>query len=165
LPQATDKAKSRIAAGGRPDCHLAGHRISAGLQDITDRIQQAMNWNELRRIAQETVEQTRAGLPAEIRALAAKLPVSLEAFPEGPMLADENVEPDILGLFVGPSHIREISSQAEIPPQILLFLENLWDESEGDPARYREEIRITYLHELGHYLGWDEEDIGQRGLA
>jgi predicted Zn-dependent protease with MMP-like domain len=25
-------------------------------------------------------------------------------------------------------------------------------------------VRVTYLHELGHFLGWDEEDLAARGL-
>jgi predicted Zn-dependent protease with MMP-like domain len=25
-------------------------------------------------------------------------------------------------------------------------------------------VRLTYLHELGHYLGWDEDEIAERGL-
>lgn len=125
----------------------------------------AMNWKELCRLAQETVDRTRAKLPAEIRVLAEQLPVSLETFPEGPMLEDENVEPDILGLFVGPHHGQEATAEPGPPPQILLFLENLWDETDGDLARYREEVRITYLHELGHYLGWGEDEVARRGLA
>jgi predicted Zn-dependent protease with MMP-like domain len=28
-----------------------------------------------------------------------------------------------------------------------------------------EEIRITVLHEIGHHLGWDEEELAERGLA
>ncbi len=124
-----------------------------------------MNWKELCRLAQETVDRTRARLPAEIRTLAERLPVSLEAFPEGPMLEDENVEPDILGLFVGPHHGHEASAEPGLPPQILLFLENLWDEADGNVATYRDEVRITYLHELGHYLGWDEDEVARRGLA
>ena len=27
------------------------------------------------------------------------------------------------------------------------------------------EVQITYLHELGHYFGWDEEEIANVGLA
>ena len=30
---------------------------------------------------------------------------------------------------------------------------------------YRQEVRTTYLHELGHYLGWDETDMEDHGLA
>jgi hypothetical protein len=26
-------------------------------------------------------------------------------------------------------------------------------------------VRITYLHELGHYLGWDEEQTANVGLG
>lgn len=26
-------------------------------------------------------------------------------------------------------------------------------------------FRLTYLHELGHYLGWDEGDLERRGLG
>jgi predicted Zn-dependent protease with MMP-like domain len=29
---------------------------------------------------------------------------------------------------------------------------------------FRDEVRLTYLHELGHYLGWDEDELAARGL-
>ena len=51
-----------------------------------------------------------------------------------------------------------------MPPQIILFLENLWEISDGDEAVFRDEIRTTYMHELGHYLGLDEDDLYDRGL-
>jgi predicted Zn-dependent protease with MMP-like domain len=51
-----------------------------------------------------------------------------------------------------------------MPPQILLFYENLWDFAGGEEETYREEVRITYLHELGHYLGLDEDELDERGL-
>jgi predicted Zn-dependent protease with MMP-like domain len=25
-------------------------------------------------------------------------------------------------------------------------------------------VRLTYLHELGHYFGWDEDQLTSRGL-
>ena len=124
-----------------------------------------MTWKELCRLAQETVDATRDRLPDDIRGLAEALPVTMEAFPEGPMLEDESVGPNILGLFVGPPRCHSVNDDPSLPPQILLFLENLWDESDGDLAAYRDEVRITYLHELGHYLGWDEDEVGRRGLA
>jgi len=51
-----------------------------------------------------------------------------------------------------------------MPPQIILFLENLWDFAEGDEEMFREEVATTLLHELGHYLGLDEDDLTDRGL-
>jgi predicted Zn-dependent protease with MMP-like domain len=75
------------------------------------------------------------------------------------------MEADILGLFVGPSYAEaQAPDLADVPPQVLLFLENIWDYAEADVQIFREEVRLTYLHELGHYLGWDEEDLAARGL-
>jgi predicted Zn-dependent protease with MMP-like domain len=31
-------------------------------------------------------------------------------------------------------------------------------------AAFRAEARLTFLHELGHYLGWDEDQVSARGL-
>lgn len=122
-----------------------------------------MKFPELARIAREVVTAAQRRLPAEIRPLAAALPVSYEPAP-GEAILDEGWEDDILGLFVGRAHGEELRDGDHLPPQILLFLENIWDYAEGDPAIYRDEVRITYYHELGHYLGWDEEELARRGL-
>ena len=54
--------------------------------------------------------------------------------------------------------------ESPLPPGIILFLRNLWDLAEGDEPFYRAEVRTTYLHELGHFLGLDELDLEERGL-
>jgi predicted Zn-dependent protease with MMP-like domain len=51
-----------------------------------------------------------------------------------------------------------------MPAEIELFLENLWDFADGDHKVFCDEVRITYLHELGHFLGWDEDDLAAREL-
>ena len=51
-----------------------------------------------------------------------------------------------------------------MPAQILLFLGNLWEFAEADETAFLDEVRITYLHELGHYFGWDEDDLAARDL-
>jgi predicted Zn-dependent protease with MMP-like domain len=122
-----------------------------------------MKFARLARIAQPVVEAARARLPAAVRSAAAAVPVCFEPRPNDAIL-DEGYEPDILGLFVGHSHLAELADAAPLPPQILLFLENIWDAAEGDEATYRDEVRLTYLHELGHYLGWNEDEIAERGL-
>ena len=32
-----------------------------------------------------------------------------------------------------------------------------------DPVELRRQIRVTLLHEIGHYFGMDEEDLGRIG--
>jgi len=51
-----------------------------------------------------------------------------------------------------------------LPSQIILFIGNLWDFSENDEKIFCEEIRKTFLHELGHFFGLDENDLTERGL-
>ena len=74
----------------------------------------------------------------------------------------DGIEADTLGLFVGPEFAEE--SNVPMPPQIILFLANLLDCAEGDPESFRDEVHTTLLHELGHYLGLDEDDLTERGL-
>ncbi len=123
-----------------------------------------MDLPRLTALARQVVTAAERRLPAEVREAAAAVPVCYEAAPNAGILA-EGWEPDILGLFVGHEHGGELrSDEVPLPPQILLFLDNLWDYAEGDEAVFRDEVRLTYLHELGHYLGWDEDQIARRGL-
>ena len=123
-----------------------------------------MDLPRLTAIARSVVTAAERRLPAEVRAVAEQVPVCYEAEPNKDILA-EGWEPDLLGLFVGHEHGAGLrSDEVSLPPQILLFLENLWDYAEGDETVYRDEVRLTYLHELGHYLGWDEDEIAARGL-
>lgn len=114
-------------------------------------------------LAADTVGGAQRQLPPEIRALARDVAVHYELRPHADILA-EGFEPDILGLFTGNAHGTEVAQNNPAPPQILLYLENLWDFAEGDEAIFRDEVRLTYLHELGHYFGWDEDDVAARGL-
>jgi predicted Zn-dependent protease with MMP-like domain len=123
-----------------------------------------MNAQELLRMAQSEVVQTLEQLPEPLRERARELPVTFEAEPS-PALQSDGIEPDTLGLFVGEEYAELGQTLSPMPAQIILFLDNLWDFAEEDVEVYREEVRATYLHELGHYLGLDELDLDDRGLA
>ena len=121
-----------------------------------------MNWAKLQAIAREEVEAILAALPAPLRAQARNLPVTLERLPNAGLQA-EGIDLDTLGLFVGPDFADQMA--VPMPPQIILFLESLWDYSEAGVKTFRDEVRTTFLHELGHYLGLDEDDLTERGLG
>ena len=121
------------------------------------------NFDHLTKVAADTVGAAQRQLPPEIRALAREVAVHYETVPAADLLA-EGFEADILGLFTGSAHGTEFAQDNPAPPQILLYLENLWDFAEADDAVFRDEVRLTYLHELGHYLGWDEDQLTARGL-
>jgi predicted Zn-dependent protease with MMP-like domain len=120
-----------------------------------------MNWKRLLELAQAEVAQTIAELPADLRSRAVTLPVTYEPAPSRALI-DDGIEPDTLGLFVGGEFAHE--HEVLMPAQIILYLDNLRDMVEGDEELYCEEVRITYIHELGHYLGLDEDELEERGL-
>jgi predicted Zn-dependent protease with MMP-like domain len=147
-----DERRRRIGPGS---CLLAAaHRssIENGMQPC---------WDKLKRLAIGEVEATLEALPAPLRARARAVPVTLERRP-GRALLEEGYAPDTLGMFSGAPFAEE--GQVPLPPQIILFLLNLWEFAGGDEEVYREEVRTTYLHELGHYLGLSEEELTDRGL-
>jgi predicted Zn-dependent protease with MMP-like domain len=112
--------------------------------------------------ARRVVVETLHRLPAQLRAAARQVPVCLEDFPADELVAD-GLDRDILGLFVGaPRH--EHANDPGPPPQIILYLENILEECEDAGTTFAEEVRRTYLHELGHYLGLDEEALAERDL-
>lgn len=123
-----------------------------------------MNRVALERMAKREVEALRLELPREMARRAAEVPVVYLPRPTKAMVRDDGVDPDLLGLFVGPNCAEGIESGDPLPPEILLFLDNLWDYAEGDEEIYREEVRVTYYHELGHYIGLEEDDLEDRGL-
>ena len=120
-----------------------------------------MHSDELRAIAETEVGGVIRQLPEKLRLAAARVIISYEPAPAGEDIED-GLFGDELGLFEGPSLIDDPG--IEEVPRIRLFLANLWDWVEWDEEAYREEVATTFLHELGHFLGWDEEDIAERGL-
>ena len=118
-------------------------------------------WEKLCAVASAEVEAAVSTLPGPLRGQAEKLPLTLERRPGAELLA-EGIEPDTLGLFTGAEFAEE--GNIPVPTRIILFLENLWDFAGRDEVIFREEIRTTFLHELGHYLGLDEDELEERGL-
>lgn len=117
-----------------------------------------------RHIAEEVVHRTLNSLPATLQSHARAIPVVYESCPTRAMAA-ENVAPDSMGLFVGATYAEQQDGLNEMPSEILLFIDNIRAESQSDPEEFRNQVRTTYLHELGHYLGLNEGEISDRDLA
>ena len=70
---------------------------------------------------------------------------------------------DLLGLFEGVPYNEKMGSTQAEADRIIIFRRNLEESCETD-EELAQEIRTTLLHEIGHYLGWDEDDLAERGL-
>jgi predicted Zn-dependent protease with MMP-like domain/Flp pilus assembly protein TadD len=112
------------------------------------------------------VERQISEYPPELRRHLENVPIILEQRPDEDLLFSEEppMDPLILGLFDGMP-ITELGHEAVVTgvTRIVLFLENIWLVAQ-DRATLEEELWITLKHEIGHYLGLDEDDLAERGL-
>ena len=110
-------------------------------------------WESLKARAEAVIEKTMAELPPEVLAEARKVPVLFEK--------DCKTDPDILGTYghFTPNEIGEANGP------IILYLDTIEDYCAGEGSDFSTEVRLTYLHELGHHFGWDEDDLEARGLG
>lgn len=118
----------------------------------------------LESIASRIVRDTLASLPPVIRQEADACRIDLVDMEET-LAVEGDLDPDLLGLFEGNARCDPLPAAPDEMPRIRLFLDNLWDDCEGHLETFREEVRITLLHELGHYLGLDEAQVAALGLA
>lgn len=123
----------------------------------------SLDLQKLTALARAELETTIAALPAPLRAHVQSLPITFQPRPNSAQRRD-GIEADTLGLFVGADLIFDAQSALPLPPQIILFLQNIWEEADADESVFRAEVRTTFLHELGHYLGLNEDDLTERGL-
>ena len=98
-----------------------------------------------RRTFDESVRRALDSLPPEIARHLDNVAIVVEE--------EDPDEPDLLGVF------RE---DPYLPAEIAIFRRPL-QESFPDPDELEREIRITVLHELGHYFGMEEDDLEQLG--
>lgn len=117
----------------------------------------------LERRAGSVVRRVISELPQALRGLAGCVPVFCE-WEMADHWPEEGVADDSMGLFSGPALDEPTDPDCLESPRITLFLAELWDYCEGEPAAFDEEVRITYIHEFGHYLWLDEAELEARGL-
>ena len=120
-------------------------------------------WESRTSRAERIVREVREALPDPVREASAGVAVRLERRVARHWL-DEGIEPDSLGLFSGPSMRDPDASASDEAPLVTLFLENILDWCGGDEDAFDEEVERTFLHELGHFLGLEEDDMPSRDL-
>ncbi|MEO6593951.1 MAG: metallopeptidase family protein [Planctomycetota bacterium] len=108
-------------------------------------------------------------LPRQFRQCLDRLPVVVQDLPDSSLAEGpdrDEVGPDILGLFDGVPlpETGDFEAPQLRPSTIYLFQRNL-ERAARDRDDLVEQIRITLWHELGHYLGFEEEDMDDLGLA
>jgi len=71
-------------------------------------------------------------------------------------------DPDLFGLYEGVPLPERGDDAGALPDKITIYRRPLQEEF-PDPHKLEREIRITVLHELGHYFGLDEDRLTELG--
>lgn len=104
------------------------------------------------------VQQALDSLPAQFRRRIENVAVVVEDLPPG-QAAHAGEDNLVMGVFEGVAATeRSVWAAPPGPSRIVLYQKNIEDVCASDDE-IREEIRLTVLHEFGHYFGLDENQL------
>ena len=113
----------------------------------------------------QAVELAVENLPRSIRERIEGVSLLIEDFPGIDLVREERISPQTLGLFMGiPRTEAMLTDQPLDLDRVMLFKKNL-EKICQDEEDLIDQIQITLRHEVGHYLGLDEDDLERLGLA
>lgn len=99
-------------------------------------------------------------LPSELADAAKSVPCLYRRFhPNAP-----HVDPEAMYILGEYSGYGDEDGSVDESGVILLYLGAIAWYCEDEDLLFEDEVRATFLHELGHHFGWDEEDVEERGL-
>ena len=108
------------------------------------------------KVAEEALD----SLPEEFRSCIQNVAILVEDFPANqrpPKLGQRRRL--LLGIFHGvPATKRSVFNLPAGPDHIVLYQKNI-EAVCSSKAEVRKQIRLTVIHELGHYFGLDEEQL------
>lgn len=102
--------------------------------------------------------------PPDLQAALDNVRIDLVEIPEASIDAGDGNDPLLLGLYFGVPIGDKESVPVALPDSVRIFKRNV-ERAVTTRAELIEQLRITLLHEVGHHLGWDEDDLADRGLA
>jgi predicted Zn-dependent protease with MMP-like domain len=118
-----------------------------------------------RRAFEEELRRALEALPSRFRGALRNVAVVVEEWPPDWLLDELGVPDDdtIYGFYHGvPLPERSVSDPYGLPDKISLYRGPL-EEDFPDGEELRHEIRVTLLHEIGHYFGMTEEELARLG--
>ena len=111
----------------------------------------------------DLVERALDGLPPELSRLLDNVAIVVDDWPEysTPLVSDAQGE-TLYGLYEGvPLTERGAGYYGVLPDKITIFRGPL--ERDFRTAELEEQVRITVVHEIAHYFGFDEDRLKELG--
>jgi predicted Zn-dependent protease with MMP-like domain len=111
-----------------------------------------MDREQFRRLVQEALD----SLPARFRERIRNVAVVVE---DCPPAGEDTGEELLMGVFEGtPTTQKSVWDASAGPDRVVLYQKNIEAVCDSDDE-IRDEIRLTVLHEFGHYFGLDEVQL------
>ncbi len=108
---------------------------------------------------EKLVEGALAELPERYRELLENVVILVQDYPKGQKRGEAADDEDLLmGEFVGVPRTEKSVFEPGMPDQVFLYQKNIEAVCETE-EEIREEVRLTLLHELGHYFGLEEDEL------
>lgn len=106
-----------------------------------------------------------AKLPPQAREPLKNTTISVEPIPNDEDLDGGRLSPAMLGIFHGtPVDRRSAMSDVDHRTAVIKLFQNNLERSAATRDELVEEIGLTLLHEVGHLMGLDEDELYERGL-
>ncbi len=176
---ARDRLRALTAV--EPDSADAWHALGVAAAELDDEAEMRASWRRvwaldaapngdrgLRRLTDTEIsavaEAALDELPPRAQELLRPVPIVIAELPAEADV-DTGVDPRVLGLFSGTGHAdpTHLGGQPGLT-QIVLFRRNL-ERIAVSEDELREEIRVTLLHETGHFFGLDDAALEEIGLG
>ncbi len=111
------------------------------------------------------LQQVIAELPGEFAAVLDEVPVIVDLRPSKEIAAEIEQPEELLGLFLGPSRVDGAAMDGMPETSVILLFQRHLERECRTREELSEQIRITLLHELGHFIGFDEDGLDRIGLG
>ena len=116
---------------------------------------------------ERTVERAIEKIPEIFRAQLNNMSITVEDLPSRDLLREMGIPPDetLFGVFTGvPLPERSVTEPPLYPDEIIIFREPLMAACRSYES-LEQEIAITVIHEVAHYLGLSEERLEELGYG
>ena len=111
------------------------------------------------------VERVLDALPDEFAAVIERVPIVVDPYPSDDVAATVDAPDELMGLFVGPTLAEWDAFDAPPETAVIYLFQRQIEDACRSRTEVADQLRITLLHELGHAVGFDEDDLHRLGLG
>ncbi len=106
-------------------------------------------------------------IPDEIRVYLENIVITVKKRPSAGMMREMGMHPDDypLGLFQGVPLIERSATTPPLYPDMIYLFQEPLEEMCDTREELEEEIEITVVHEVAHYIGMTEERLAELGYG